>query len=63
MDEQVLGDQLEPIYNSSVLIQDVAWKTCQKWWTIETNDGRGSGKSMLAAHLMMKMQVQYYKIW
>ena len=26
MDEQVLGDQLEPIYNNSVLIQDVAWK-------------------------------------
>ena len=29
-DEQALGDQLEPIYNSSVLIQDIAWKTCRE---------------------------------
>ena len=48
MDEQRLDDQLEPIYNSSVLIQDVAWKTSQEQWTIETGGERGSGKSMLA---------------
>ncbi len=27
MDEQRLDDQLEPIYNGSVPIHDVAWKT------------------------------------
>ena len=35
--------------NNSVLIQDVAWMTCQEWWIIETGGKRGSGKSMLAA--------------
>ena len=49
MDEQKLDDQLEPIYNNSVLIQDVAWKTYWEWWTIEMNGKRGSGKSVLAA--------------
>ena len=48
-DEQELGNQLEPIYNSSVLIQDVAWKTDRDRWTIETSGERESGKSMLAA--------------
>ena len=49
MDEQKQDDQLEPIYNSSVSIQDVALKTNQKRWTIEKGGGRGSGGSMLAA--------------
>ena len=49
MDEQRLDDQLELIYNSSVPIRDVAWKTCQERWTMETSDERGSGKSVLAA--------------
>ena len=47
--EQRLDDQLEPINNYSVLIQDVAWKTCRERWTIETNDKRGSGRSVLTA--------------
>ena len=47
-DKQGYGDELEPIDNSSVLIQDVAWKTCQGQWTIETSGGRGPGTSMLA---------------
>ena len=42
-------DQLEPTYNSSVLIQDVALKTCQKRWTIERGGGKGSGISVLMA--------------
>ena len=42
MDEQRQDNQLEPIYNSSVPIQDVALKT------IETGGGRGSGRSVLA---------------
>ena len=33
MDEQRQYDQLEPIYSSSVPIQDVALKTCRKQWT------------------------------
>ena len=43
------GDQLEPIYNNFVLIQDVAWKTCRERWTIETNGEKGSWESVLAA--------------
>ena len=49
MDVQGYGDQLEPIYNRSVLIQDVAWKTCREQWTVGTSGERGSGKSVLAA--------------
>ena len=35
------------MYNSCVLIQDVALKTCRERWTIEKVDGRGSGRSVL----------------
>ena len=49
MDEQSQDDQLELIYSSSVPIQDVALKTPQERWTIETGSGRGSGRSVLAA--------------
>ena len=49
MDEQRQDDQLEPTYNSSVPIQDVALKTYQKRWTIEKGGERGSGISVLAA--------------
>ena len=45
MDEQRLNDQREPIYNSSVPIQDVARKTCRDRWMIETGGERKSGKS------------------
>ena len=48
-DEEGLGDQLEPVYNSSVLVQDVAWKTYREQWTIETSDKWGPGKSVLKA--------------
>ena len=43
---QVLDDQTELIYNSSVQTQNVV---SQKWWLIETNGKRESGKSMLVA--------------
>ena len=33
-----IDDQNEPIYNSSVLIQDVALKTSWEQWTIEMGD-------------------------
>ena len=39
MDEQRQDDQPEPIYNSSVPIKDVALKTYQERWTIETGGG------------------------
>ena len=41
MHEQKQEDQLEPIYNIYVPIQ--------KRWTIETDDERGSGRSVQAA--------------
>ena len=43
MDEQKQDDQLEPIYNSSEPIQNVALKTYQERWTIEKGGERGSG--------------------
>ena len=48
-DEQVSGDQVEPIYNISVLIQSVASKTYRERWMIEINYEWGSGKSVLVA--------------
>ena len=50
-DEHELGDQLEPIYNSSVLIEDAVWKTCRERWTIGTSGGRGSRKSVPSSTL------------
>ena len=49
MDEQRQNDQLEPIYNSSVPIQDVALKTFRVWWTMETGGERGYGGFVLVA--------------
>ena len=49
MDEQRQDDQLEPIYNSSVPIQDIALKTSREQWVIETGGERGSGRSVQAA--------------
>ena len=48
MEEQRQDDQLEPIYNSSVAIQDVALKTYRERWAIGTGGGRGSGRFVLA---------------
>ena len=42
-------DQLEPIHNSSVPIQDVGWKTSREQWTIEMGGERESGRSVEAA--------------
>ena len=49
MHEQRQDGQLEPIYNGSVMIQDVALKIYQKQWTIEKGSGRGLGISILMA--------------
>ena len=48
MHEQRQDDQLEPTYNSSVPIQDVALRTCHEQWTIEKGGGWGSERSALA---------------
>ena len=49
MDKQRQDDQLEPIYNNSVPIQDVDLKTYREQWTIESGRWGGSGTSMLMA--------------
>ena len=49
MDGQRQDDQLEPTYNSSVAIQDVALKTNRERWTIEKGGGRGLERSALVA--------------
>ena len=49
MDDQRQYDHVEPIYNRSVLIQDVTLKTSREQWTIETDGERRSGRSVLAA--------------
>ena len=49
MDEQRQDNQLEPIYNSSVPIQNVALKTFQERWMIEMGSERGSGRFVLVA--------------
>ena len=49
MDEQRQDNLLEPIYNSSLMIQDIAWKTFQERWMIKMGGKRGSGRFMLAA--------------
>ena len=48
MDEQRLDDQQEPIYSSSVPIEDVALENSRVRLTIETGDERGPGRSLLA---------------
>ena len=49
MDMQMLDDQLELIYNSSVWTQDIVYKTCRKCWMMETNGEKESRKSVLVA--------------
>ena len=47
MDEQRQDDQLEPIYKSSVPIQDEALENCRKQCTIEKGGEKRSGISVL----------------
>ena len=49
MDKQKQDDQQEPIFSSSVQIEDVALKTCRKQWTMEKGGEKGSGISVLMA--------------
>ena len=49
MDEQRQDDHPEPTYSSSVLIRDVALRTCRKKWTMGKGGERGSGVSVLMA--------------
>ena len=41
-------NQLEPVYNISVPIQGIAWKTFREQLMIETAGERGSGRSKQA---------------
>ena len=41
MDDHRQDDQIESIYNCSVQIQDIAWKTYRERWTIEMDGERG----------------------
>ena len=71
MDGQRQDDQLEPIYNNSVPIQDIALKTFRERWTIEAGGKRGSGGSVLAARhddgdddeTIVWCQVQNFKLF
>ena len=56
MDEQRQDDQLEPIYNRSVSVQDVDLKTYRERSMIENGGGRGSGRSVLAARHKDELQ-------
>ena len=48
----------EPIYNKSLLIQDISRRTSRERWTIEMGDERGSERSVLAVwHDDLKMYV------
>ena len=47
VDDQKHNDQLEPTYNSSVPMQDVAVNTSREWWTIESGGRRRSRISVL----------------
>ena len=49
MDVQRQDNQLEPIYNSSVSIQDITMNTFREPWTIGTGGERGSGRSVPGA--------------
>ena len=63
MAEQKQGDQLEPTYNSSVRMRDVALRTCQKRLTIGRNCERESGISALMAQQdEMMMMVNFSSI-
>ena len=67
MAEQKQGDQLEPTYNNSVRIRDVALRTCQKRWTIGRSGKKGSGISVLVVRQNEMMSVGNFqnngKIW
>ena len=45
MDEQKQKDQLKPIYNRYVPIQDIALNIFRERWVIETGGERGSGRN------------------
>ena len=60
MDEQRQDDQLEPMYNCSVPIQDLAYKIFRERWTIETGGERGSGRSMVVARYDIYIYIYIY---
>ena len=55
MDEKRQNDQQEPIYNSSMPIQDIALKTSQEQWTIKTGGEREQGGPCWQRDMMIMM--------
>ena len=53
MEEQKQDDKLESIYKSSVLIQDIAWKTYWEQWTIDRDRKRGCWQGDMIMMLMI----------
>ena len=60
MAEQKQDYQLEHTCSSYVRIQDVALKTCQRWWMIGKSGERGSGIFVLAARHDYYYYYYYY---
>ena len=50
MDDQRQDDQQEPTYSSSVLMQDVALKTCRKQWMIKGGEKESGISVRMAWH-------------
>ena len=59
MDEQRQDNMLEPIYNSSVLMKDVALKTYRERWTKETGSGRGQGDPRWRRYMMIMIAMYH----
>ena len=63
MDEKRQDNQLEPIYNSCVPIQDVDLKTYRERWTIETGGERESkGNPCWKCDIMIYIYIYIYFI-
>ena len=62
VDEQRQDDQLEPIYNKSVSIYDIAVKTSWEPWTIETGGDRGQGDLCWQLDIRMKKCSEWQQI-
>ena len=57
-DEQRQDDQLEPIYNSFVPIQNIALKTSRERWMIWGVAGRGQRDPFWRCDMMMMMMIK-----
>ena len=67
MDEQRQDDQLEPIYNSSVPIQNITLKSSRERWTIKTGSERvreiRAGKATWWWWIYVRIYLITFKSW